>query len=94
MHEQIEKIKSRLKVGSYCFQMLCHLEQGGTFTVWEARDLFGCTSTLARIAELRDLGAPIVSTPEDNHVRYSMPTNQNLYQQASLKGGNNVNHPS
>ena len=34
MHEQIEKIKSRLKVGSYCFQMLCHLEQGGTFTVW------------------------------------------------------------
>ena len=92
MHEQIEKIKSRLKVGSYCFQMLCHLEQGGTFTVWEARDLFGCTSTLARIAELRDLGVPIVSTPEDNHVRYSLPKaalqtsrNQNLYQQAAAE---------
>ena len=94
MHENISEIKRRLKDGSYCFRMLCHLEQGGTFTVWEARDLFGCTSTLARIAELRDLGAPIVSTPEDNHVRYSMSTKQNLYQQASLKGGNNVNHPS
>ena len=33
MHDEIEKIKSRLKVGSYCFH---------------------------------------VSTPEDNHVRYSM----------------------
>ena len=72
MHESTEKIKSRLKGGSYCFQMLCYLEQGGTFTVWEARDLFGCTSTLARIAELRDLGAPNVSTPERNYVRYSM----------------------
>ena len=72
MRYEIEKIKSRLKVGSYCFQMLCYLEQGGTFTVWEARDLFGCTSTLARVAELRGLGAPIVSTPEDNHVRYSL----------------------
>ena len=90
MHESIEKIKSRLKVGSYCFQMLCHLEQGGTFTVWEARDLFGCTSTLARIAELRDLGVPIVSTPEDNNVRYSMreaasQPKQNLYQQAAAE---------
>ena len=98
MHENISEIKSRLKVGSYCFQMLCHLEQGGTFTVWEARDLFGCTSTLARIAELRDLGVPIVSTPEDNHVRYSMSAFENhfvnSYQQAALKGGDNVNHPS
>ena len=72
MHDDVEKIKSRLKVGSYCIQMLCHLEQGGTFTVREARDLFGCTSALARFAELRALGAPIVSTPEDNHVRYSI----------------------
>ena len=56
MHDQIEKIKRRLKVGSYCFQMLCHLEQGGTLPVWE-----------------------------DNHVRYSMPTNQNLYQQAAAE---------
>ena len=36
MHENISEIKSRLKVGSYCFRMLCHLEQCGTFTVWEA----------------------------------------------------------
>ena len=85
MHENISEIKRRLKDGSYCFRMLCHLEQGGTFTVWEARDLFGCTSTLARIAELRDLGVPIVSTPEDNHVRYSMSTKQNLYQQAAAE---------
>lgn len=103
MHENISEIKRRLKDGSYCFRMLCHLEQGGTFTVLEARDLFGCTSTLARIAELRDLGAPIVSMPEDNHVRYSMGEAacrafenhfMNSYQQAALKGGNNVNHPS
>lgn len=72
MDENISKIKSRLKVGSHCFNMLCYLEQGGTFTVWEARDLFNCTSTLARVAELRALGVPIVSTPEDNHVRYSL----------------------